>query len=304
MCTSRCGRIPMTSKGSSAWGLLAAILLYLGLPGGAVAAEAVAPPMVEHYPGGDGRPLELRITRPQSDSPRPRAAILLFHGGGWSSGHAWWMDGPAAQFAEQGMVGIAVQYRLTSPQGGVTPRDAVDDALAAMRWVRGNAARLGIDPKRIVAGGGSAGAHLAAATVMFGQATDDKLSARPDALVLWSPAVLLTGNPWFVQLFGGEQGAQEYSPALHVRPHMPPAILFQGAADQVTPLQGAQQFCQRMKASGNRCELQVYPGLGHMFTRKVDRQQEADAYQDLDADADADSYRRAIGFLRNIGLLY
>ena len=47
---------------------------------------------------------------------------------------------------------------------GVTPKECVEDAKSAVRWLRQNAAKLGIDPNRIVAAGGSAGGHIAACT--------------------------------------------------------------------------------------------------------------------------------------------
>jgi acetyl esterase/lipase len=51
---------------------------------------------------------------------------------------------------------------------GVTPAACVEDAKSAERWLRQNAARLGLDPNRIVAAGGSAGGHIAACTACPG----------------------------------------------------------------------------------------------------------------------------------------
>jgi acetyl esterase len=279
--------------------MLLLLLIFCGIQGALLAEETQLPPQVQHYRGKDGTLLELRITRPLASQAKLLPAILLFHGGGWSNGHAWWMDGPAARFAAEGMIGIAVQYRLASQQRGTTPIDSVDDALEAMRWVRRHAKQWGIDSSRIAAGGGSSGAHLAAILAML----DHDGETRPTALVLWSPAVSLTDSQWFIQLFGGIATANAYSPKLHVRRGLPPALLLQGGSDWVTSANSSEEYCRLMRESGNRCELKIYPGLGHMFTRQVDRQQQVDGYKDLDTGAEDDSYQRAFDFLRSLGLL-
>jgi acetyl esterase/lipase len=76
------------------------------------------------------------------------------------------------------MIAIVADYRVKSRQNAL-PADCVSDAKACVRWVRANAARLGIDPTRIAVGGGSAGGHLAAAVATvpgLDSATDDKRS--------------------------------------------------------------------------------------------------------------------------------
>ena len=119
----------------------------------------------------------------------PRAGIVLFHGGGWSLGEPAWAFGRARHFAERGMVAVAAQYRL-SDEKETTPLDAMDDARAAIRWVRSHAADLGVDPRRIAAYGWSAGAHLAVCAALFDRATAGRaVSSAPSALVLVSPAV-------------------------------------------------------------------------------------------------------------------
>lgn len=276
------------------------LAVALTLAGQARAAEAVAAePVVEIYARINDVPLTARILRPSEQSSAPRAAIVLFHGGGWNDGDASWMDGVAQRMAAVGLVAISFDYRL-SDQKTVTPFDAVVDARTAMRWVRSNATRLGIDPQRIAAGGTSAGAHLAVATAIFDDPWGDAVSARPDALVLRSPAVSIADSTWFRKLTGGTAQAASLSPDLHVRPGMPPAIVLQGAEDSVTPAAGTQRFCDRMRQSGNRCDLQLYPGVGHLFTRNL-QQQEIPDYDAIDRDIAADANARTVAFLRDIG---
>lgn len=227
------------------------------------ATDAVA--HVFARPGG----VELRVhvfSPERMKAGPPRAAIVLFHGGGWVMGEPAWAFGRARHFAERGMVGVAAQYRL-SDQNGITPLDAMDDARAAIRWVRSHAGDLGIDPKRIAAYGWSAGAHLAACTAIFsGVPADAAVSCVPDALVLVSPAVSVGSDAWFRRLLGSKSEPRDLSPDEHVRPGLPPTVVVQGRQDTVTPLRGVQLFSDRMNAAGNRCELHVFEGAGHLFT--------------------------------------
>ena len=88
------------------------------------------------------------------------------------------------------MVAISAQYRTKSSHG-TGPKDCVEDGKSAIRWVRGHATELGIDPKRMAVGGGSAGGHVAAASTYcpgFDAAGEDtSISTRADALLLFNP---------------------------------------------------------------------------------------------------------------------
>ncbi|MFM8556877.1 MAG: alpha/beta hydrolase [Betaproteobacteria bacterium] len=107
-------------------------------------------------PGGD---LGIRIYRgaPGDD---PRGALVFFHGGGWVIGDLDTHDIACRQLALAGGFSvISVDYRL-APEHRFPA--AVDDSIAATRWVRDNAHSLRIDPDRIAVGGDSAGGNLAA----------------------------------------------------------------------------------------------------------------------------------------------
>ena len=123
-----------------------------------------APPTVatrmDEAPGRHG-PVPVRIYAP--DSPSGAPCLVWVHGGGFIGGH---LDMPEADWVARelvtraGSVVVSVDYRLCT--GGVTYPVPHDDVVAAMRWVRGNAADLGADGGRISIGGASAGATLAA----------------------------------------------------------------------------------------------------------------------------------------------
>lgn len=208
--------------------------------------------------------LQLYVLRPdgaQADEPVP--AVIFFFGGAWISGDVTQFAPQAHYLASRGMVAILADYRV-GLRHGTTWFDSVRDAKSAVRWVRQHAADLGIDPDRIVAAGGSAGGHLAAAAALV-EGFDDEavdVSAQPNALVLFNPALDLLSLPvpahWL-------QGAEAISPLQLVRAGAPPALIMHGTADLVVPFEQAERFCAAMVAAGNRCDLVAYPGRSHGF---------------------------------------
>ena len=234
---------------------------------GAPPAEPPVGPREYVYSTPGGVALQAYVFVPDGPKPKkPRAAMALFHGGGWAQGEAAWVFGRARYFAKHGMVTVAVEYRL-SDQKNVTPLDAMQDARAAFRWIRARADSLGVDPRRVAGYGVSAGGHLA----VMAAALDDSLSragvsAAPDALVLLSPALALESDRWVQRLLLGRANVVSVSPTTTVRRGMPPTFILQGDVDTVTPLAGADLFCKRMLEAGNDCELMVYKGFGHLFT--------------------------------------
>lgn len=223
-------------------------------------------------------------------------AILLFHGGGWVAGAPDWTFESAQRYAELGLVAVSVQYRLSDEQ--VTPIDALADVCAAFRWVRDPSSSLGVDPQRIAAAGVSAGGHLAAAAATIGCGTTEGSygTGGPDALVLWSPALDLIGDGHFRRLLRDRAPVAAYSPVEHMRARMPPVDIVHGELDSLTPVRGARRFCDAVLASGGRCELHVYPGVGHLLTRNLNNQE-----SDFDPDPVArnDGIAKQLAFLRS-----
>ena len=95
------------------------------------------------------------------DDKRP--AAVFFFGGGWNGGTPKQFYPHCAYLASRGIVAMAADYRVASRQK-TSPFECVEDGKSAVRWIRQNACSLGIDPKRVAAGGGSAGGHVTAAT--------------------------------------------------------------------------------------------------------------------------------------------
>ncbi|MCA9031244.1 MAG: alpha/beta hydrolase [Planctomycetaceae bacterium] len=211
----------------------------------------------------------------QASDSRP--AIVFFFGGGWNGGTPGQFLPHCQHLAKLGMVAISVDYRVKSRQG-VLPQECVVDAKAAMRWVRANAGRLGVDPNRIASGGGSAGGHLAAAVALVpGFEAGDHLdvSSMPNAMVLFNPAVILApvdGHPDVLpadkvtDIKARADGRPEgISPHHFVRSYMPPSIIFHGTEDEAVPFGTVELFQSAMTKAGNRCELNAYPGQPHGF---------------------------------------
>jgi predicted esterase len=232
----------------------------------------------------DGVPQELKLDlrAPKRDQVKKRPAVIWVHGGGFSSGDK--ADGPALElakaFARKGYVTASINTRLLAPgectgAGGVSPEcysaaiEAVHDAQAAVRYLRLNAKRLGIDRKRIAIGGESAGAITACGVAV--------LSADPGA----------SGNPGpssavgsFSSISGGLPGG------IFVDANTAPGILFASVDDPVVPLQWSIDTQAKMASFGIESRLTTFPGSDHVPTEQygetIERQSARTFYADLD----------------------
>ena len=222
---------------------------------------------VETYRKIDSTELKLWIFG-ESDPKVPKPAIVFFFGGGWNSGSPDQFEKQARHFAKRGMIAITADYRVKSRQG-VQVVECVKDAKAAIAWVRENAERLGIDPDKIAASGGSAGGHLAASTGTISGIGSDE---RPNAMILFNPACTLAAIAnWqpgakaklSVERLGVE--AQVISPAHHIGPHTPPTLILHGKKDTTVPYASVVAFESAMKKADRPCKLVGYDGAGHGF---------------------------------------
>jgi acetyl esterase len=239
------------------------------------------------------RSLHLNVFEPEGHQRADRrACFLTIHGGGWTGLSPRRQYPFAAHFARLGMIGISVQYRLAKPGSGITVFDCVRDSRSAMRYVRAHAAELGVDPRRIVANGGSAGGHLAAGTALFDGVDEPgentSVSCVPDALVLFFPVIDTSKAGYGADKIGARW--RELSPLDRVRAGVPPTIVFHGTDDSVTPFPGAQAFRDAMLKAGNRCELVVEQGATHGYLMR-------------DGAIYEKTLRKTEAFLASIGLL-
>lgn len=192
--------------------------------------------------------------------------IVFFHGGGWNAGTPSQFHPHCQYLASRGMVAMSAEYRVKDTHG-TTPYECVADGKSAIRWIRQHASRFGIDSARIAAGGGSAGAHVAAASATLSgfeeDAEDHSISSRPDALVLLNPVFDNGPNG-----FGHDRVKdrwEEFSPLHNISLGMAPAIVFLGTEDALVPVPAARAFKKRMNEVGARCDLWTYKGQPHAF---------------------------------------
>ncbi len=216
---------------------------------------------------GQPMDLEMNVFEPSGHKVGDKTpAIVLFYGGGWSSGSPDLFFAHATYLASRGMEAFVPSYR-TKNSAKTTPFEAVTDAKSAIRWVRENAATLGIDPNRIAAAGSSAGGHIAATAAIipsFDEPTENaKVSSRPDALILYNPVIDLSPSGYGNERVGPKW--QSISPLQNVKPGDPPTIVFHGTADKTVPYANAVAFEQAMKDAGNAVELVTFRGVGHGF---------------------------------------
>lgn len=233
------------------------------------------PPVIEGarelvYKEASDAKLKLWAFLPEDAKPSDRRpAIVFFFGGGWNAGSPSQFVPHSQYLAKRGMVAIVADYRVAS-RHGTKAKDCVADARDAIRYVRAHAGELGIDPKRVAAGGGSAGGHIAAC---LGTIEEDAAS-KPDALALFNPACVLAPieglsrmDPKKSEQLKERMGTDpvDLSPAHHVSEKAPPTIIFHGTGDTTVRFETAEIFAERMKAAGVHCLLHAYEGAPHGF---------------------------------------
>lgn len=242
-----------------------------------VAADAPLPEGVKEFTYKQTPQGELKLLvhyPPDWKATDKRPAIVFFFGGGWKNGTTAQFLNQATYLATRGMVAVRADYRVSSRQQ-TTPESAVEDAKSAARWVRTKAAELGVDPQRIVASGGSAGGHLAACTGMTdayeSKSEDTKISSRPNAMVLFNPALdlaaLEVAEKWPEGKGDGKVIVPQIDPARFIKSGVVPTIVFFGTADKM--LDHARTFADKSKSLGNRCEVFTAADQPHGFFNRA-----------------------------------
>ena len=250
--------------------LAAAVALALGTVAAGQAADAHAVRTVADVPYlGENGPL-LDVHR-RAGATRPAPAVMVVHGGSWRSGSKRRMSAISRAIAGQGFVVFNVGYRLVTPDRPGLRRQQ-DDLRAAVRWIRANARRFHVDPRRVGALGSSAGGHLVSllATRGTGPVTE---GARLRAAVTWSaPFDLSPLRPLWLggaveNLLGciaSDCAAEraEASPVEHVSPD-DPSMLIANSRDEVIPSSQALAMADRLAAAGVEHRMRMLPGSRH-----------------------------------------
>ena len=245
-----------------------------GRPGSAASGARVAsrrPPDLEVvYKTIETTDLKLAFFLPRDwKHTDQRPAIVFFFGGGFRAGNPLTFYSQAEYLAGRGMVAACADYRVKS-RHNVTADKCFADARSAIRFVRAHAGKFGVDPHRLAAGGGSSGGALAASAA-YGKGPDNpgddpSISPRPDALILFNPAILhsLAGT----DLLDGTAEEKEQldtvlSPLKNLAKQGPPTVIFYGAKDGL--LKTGREFSEKSRELGNACELYTAEDADHGF---------------------------------------
>ena len=242
------------------------------------ALEAVAPLSIPAPHGAIPARLYTPKKLRKTDGLAP--CLVFFHGGGWVIGNLETHDVACRQLADQGeLIVISVGYRL-APEHKFPA--AVDDAIAATKWIAANAKQLGIDASRLMVGGDSAGGNLAAVVslaardgdgpkiagqVLIYPATDFAMKhpshSEPETSILLTHSVIR----WFCNHYlGGPADVDNWkaSPARAITlTGLPPAYVLTAGADPLRDEGDA--YAKRLKEAGVSVTYRHFPGQFHGF---------------------------------------
>jgi acetyl esterase/lipase len=219
---------------------------------------------------------------PENKSGRPFPLVFWIHGGAWMSGSKEWDN--VKYLVRQGYALASVDYRF-SPEAKFPAQ--IQDCNAALNFILAHATNYGINPRRFVVGGGSAGGHLA---LLLGMARQEKdfgadPSIKPLAILdFFGPADLSKMHDDLeaihsekgldlaqdagTKLLGppGEQASAEAklaSPINYVSAASPPVLILQGSKDDLVPVAQSRRLHQAMDQLGIKNEFIVVDGAGH-----------------------------------------
>jgi len=222
------------------------------------------------YKQSGGQPRELDVYFPPNHKPAgtKTPGMILFHGGAWAGGTRTQFTKACEYFASRGLVTATASYRMLSkeearalPAGESKKRVCITDAKSAIRWFKSHSGELGVDPKRIITGGGSAGGHISVlATTNPG--LDDPQDPKDVDL---SVVAYVLFNPAFT---ADDKTDPQVDGLAHARKSLAPAIVFFGTNDAAWK-PGWDALYAKLKAVGNSTvDLQLASNQAHGFFNK------------------------------------
>jgi acetyl esterase/lipase len=220
--------------------------------------------------------LKLNMSRPK-EAKGAAPCIVIIHGGGWAAGDRSGHDSMTWMFAKKGYVSVTVGYRFAPKY--LFPAQ-VQDVKCAVRFLRANAEKFGIDPNRIGAMGFSAGGHLSLMLGMMDKedGLDDSggspgFSSKVQAVVSYFGPTDFTvmypqASEKIVNTFIGDRAtnAEAYkkaSPISYVNKGDAPTLLFQGTKDILVDYTQAIRMVEKMTAAGVEGRAELIAGAGH-----------------------------------------
>ena len=259
-------------------------------PASAKSQQSSSGPVHENLSYGvvNGETLLLDILEPAANSDHPRPAVILIHGGGWTSFDKSTMRTLAQFLARSGFVAVPVDYRLFHDDATRWPAQ-LDDVQRSVRWLRANAAKYNVAPDHIGAYGHSAGAQLAALLGMIDTRYNSdpalaKFSSRVQAVVDSSGPTEFSPGPkngdqdkFLSSFFGADYAAhpeiwRDASPVDHVSKSNAPFLIIHGTHDDQVSIAQAQALYDKLKEAGADVKF-VRLDSDHMFRESAVRRQ-------------------------------
>jgi acetyl esterase/lipase len=204
-------------------------------------------------------------------------AVVIIHGGGWNGGQR---DGKrelniGGTLARNGYVAMSIDYKLARGIGAIWPQN-LWDCKTAVRWLRVNADRLGLDPDRIGVMGGSAGGHLAAMVALTTPSDGlDPVAPYGEVSCAVRCCIDLYGIADIaryhdVRMLGKtiQEAPELYrlaSPVTYVRRNSVPFLILHGTADKTVSIEQSKLFAAVLQKAGVPHEFVIVPDAPHTF---------------------------------------
>lgn len=228
-------------------------------------SAVVTPPGEKHvYKQVDGKPLSLELYRPAGKAGL-RPGVIFFHGGGWTGGTLDQFRYACQYFASRGMVAATVEYRMLTKdsktaEGLSYKAICVTDAKSAIRWLKQHAVEFDLDPKRLVAGGGSAGGHIAVLATNHPGLDDPQDPPGIDTAIV----AYVLFNPAFS---AKDEASPEIDVARQLKAAVPPTVMFFGTKDEVWK-PGGDAFAALLRQRGGSLRYWLAAEQKHGFFNK------------------------------------
>ncbi len=220
------------------------------------------------YKKSAGKDRKMEIYFPPNHDPTKSKVpgVILFHGGGWTGGSLAQFRQACSYFASRGLVCATAEYQMLGkdaaklPEGESKKRVCVTDAKSAIRWFKQHAVELGMDPSRIISGGGSAGGHISVLATMNPGLNDNADPKDIDTRVV----AYLWFNPAFAP---DDVKDSEINALMHGQKDMAPSIVFFGDKDPWKP--GWDTVHAKWREMGvTNIDLRTAEGQEHSFFNK------------------------------------
>ena len=256
------------------------------LPGANTTTGGVRALMNLVYLNAGGRQEHLDLYLPTGPTPPGgHPVVLALPGGGWRWVRRNDLGVTVSELAKYGYVVAVADYAYASstPGSHVWPTN-FEDVQQAVRWLKTNAGRFGIDPNKVAVWGESAGGHLANLLGTYPDgpsavsAPKTSVSARVEAVIdFYGPTDLTKlyaedpkDRPYLQTFLGGSPDQypsryQDASPINHVTPAAPPFLIFQGTADTANLPDQSAELDQALTSAGVPHQIAYFDGVGHGF---------------------------------------